>query len=159
MCLPTGRPQTVACHQPKKNAPIFGAQIMWGANVGLYLIADSVMHRLFSLNNNSIPPNATNPTCSTSQVPPSFTSHPHVTYLHIHSQRLSLYSFHPVIIWCASCHATAPRRQPPRVAAASTGPHASPKCHVTRSHVPWSKVAIFGMVIPPFNRNPYNGAL
>ena len=24
-------------------------------------------------------------------------------------------------------------------------------------HVPWSKVAILGMVIPPFNRNPYNG--
>ena len=23
--------------------------------------------------------------------------------------------------------------------------------------VPWSKVAILGMVIPPFNRNPYNG--
>ena len=25
------------------------------------------------------------------------------------------------------------------------------------SFVPWSKVAILGMVIPPFNRNPYNG--
>ena len=25
------------------------------------------------------------------------------------------------------------------------------------SHVPGSKVAILGMVIPPFNRNPYNG--
>ena len=25
------------------------------------------------------------------------------------------------------------------------------------SCVPWSKVAILGMVIPPFNRNPYNG--
>ena len=24
-------------------------------------------------------------------------------------------------------------------------------------YVPWSKVAILGMVIPPFNRNPYNG--
>ena len=24
-------------------------------------------------------------------------------------------------------------------------------------YVPWSKVAIFGMVIPPFNRIPYNG--
>ena len=23
--------------------------------------------------------------------------------------------------------------------------------------MPWSKVAILGMVIPPFNRNPYNG--
>ena len=25
------------------------------------------------------------------------------------------------------------------------------------TNVPWSKVAILGMVIPPFNRNPYNG--
>ena len=25
------------------------------------------------------------------------------------------------------------------------------------SNVPWSKVATLGMVIPPFNRNPYNG--
>ena len=25
------------------------------------------------------------------------------------------------------------------------------------SNVPWSKVAILGMVIPPFNRNPHNG--
>ena len=25
------------------------------------------------------------------------------------------------------------------------------------SNVPWSKVAILGMVIPPFNRNPCNG--
>ena len=25
------------------------------------------------------------------------------------------------------------------------------------SNVPWSKVAILGMVTPPFNRNPYNG--
>ena len=25
------------------------------------------------------------------------------------------------------------------------------------TYVPWSKVAILGMVIPPFNRNPYNG--
>ena len=24
-------------------------------------------------------------------------------------------------------------------------------------YVPWSKVAILGMVIPPFDRNPYNG--
>ena len=23
--------------------------------------------------------------------------------------------------------------------------------------MPWSKVTILGMVIPPFNRNPYNG--
>ena len=27
----------------------------------------------------------------------------------------------------------------------------------TFSNVPWSKVAILGMVIPPFNRNPCNG--
>ena len=26
-----------------------------------------------------------------------------------------------------------------------------------RVYVPWSKVAILGMVIPPFSRNPYNG--
>ena len=29
--------------------------------------------------------------------------------------------------------------------------------HYLYLHVPWSKVAILGMVIPPFNRNPYNG--
>ena len=27
----------------------------------------------------------------------------------------------------------------------------------TNLYVPWSKFAILGMVIPPFNRNPYNG--
>ena len=27
----------------------------------------------------------------------------------------------------------------------------------TALYVPWSKVAILGMVIPLFNRNPYNG--
>ena len=26
-----------------------------------------------------------------------------------------------------------------------------------KTNVPWSKVAILGMVIPPFDRNPYNG--
>ena len=30
--------------------------------------------------------------------------------------------------------------------------------HISKeSYVPWSKVAILGMVIPPFNGNPYNG--
>ena len=32
-----------------------------------------------------------------------------------------------------------------------------PHSQTLKSHVPWSKVAILGMVIPPFNRNPYNG--
>ena len=31
------------------------------------------------------------------------------------------------------------------------------KNHALEASVPWSKVAILGMVIPPFNRNPYNG--
>ena len=29
--------------------------------------------------------------------------------------------------------------------------------HYEYLYVPWSKVAILGMVIPPFNWNPYNG--
>ena len=33
--------------------------------------------------------------------------------------------------------------------------HVSEK--IDNGHVPWSKVAILGMVIQPFNRNPYNG--
>ena len=38
---------------------------------------------------------------------------------------------------------------------AQTG--ANMKNHALEASVPWSKVAILGMVIPPFNRNPYNG--
>ena len=32
-----------------------------------------------------------------------------------------------------------------------------PHWSIVSPYVPWSKVAILGMVIPPFNRNPYNG--
>ena len=49
------------------------------------------------------------------------------------------------------------KNTPPKIKNPLQAPPQNSHTNRTNTYVPWSKVAMLGMVIQPFNRNPYNG--